>query len=324
MAALRNLLDETTAQFAPRSRFAFKPRTSSVPAGPNEFSPRANTVLSSTVASSARDSAAPPSAAGSNADGATAAEGADTVPELQSIGASPRDYNAEMRRPGPAGAGPTRKPSFSAATSVSLTDHSRLHIILPHAAWRATSSGMLRNLDRCVVDLSKPTQSGDAALGETRPFASLAISDVRNCLIVAGHVAGPAHITGIRDSVVVVAARQVRIHECRNVDFYLYCGSGPIIEDCSNIRFAPLPTCHVSYTKRRHPSFLGAPCHLSIGNMDSSLRLSKESLPANTISPLRVAGELRQPFQESVGPGSGLQVAQGREVAQLGGATRRR
>ncbi|KAJ2987269.1 hypothetical protein NUW58_g4601 [Xylaria curta] len=60
-------------------------------------------------------------------------------------------------------------------------------------------------------------------------------------LIIAGHVAGPAHITGVEDSIIVVAARQVRMHDCKNVHVYLHCASHPIIEDCSQMAFAPLP-----------------------------------------------------------------------------------
>lgn len=32
---------------------------------------------------------------------------------------------------------------------------------------------------------------------------------------------------------------QLRIHESRDVDFYVLVASGPIIEDCGGLRFAP-------------------------------------------------------------------------------------
>lgn len=78
------------------------------------------------------------------------------------------------------------------------------------------------------------------------PFASLMLQDVEGSLIVAGQVAGPAHITGVKRSVVVVAARQVRLHECRDVDFYLWAGSRVIVEDCEGVRVAPIPEIYVS------------------------------------------------------------------------------
>lgn len=89
------------------------------------------------------------------------------------------------------------------------------------------------------MDMSSPTANGG-------PFAGLALKNIKDSLIIAGHVAGAAHITGVHDSVIVVQSRQVRMHDCKNVDIYLHCSSRPIIEDCSNIRFAPIPECHVS------------------------------------------------------------------------------
>jgi hypothetical protein len=100
--------------------------------------------------------------------------------------------------------------------------------------------------------MSIPTASG-------KPFAGLALKNIKSSLIVAGQVAGAAHMTAIMDSIVVVASRQVRMHDCRNVDVYLLCSSRPIIEDCQNIRFAPIPECYVSFTSLHFSrlSFLG-------------------------------------------------------------------
>jgi len=85
--------------------------------------------------------------------------------------------------------------------------------------------------------MSVPTTNG-------APFAGLALKNIKSSLIIVGHVAGAAHITAVEDSIVVVASRQVRMHDCKNVDIYLHCASRPIIEDCSNIRFSPIPECH--------------------------------------------------------------------------------
>jgi len=78
------------------------------------------------------------------------------------------------------------------------------------------------------------------------PFAGLALKNIKSSLIIAGHVAGAAHITGVENSIIVVASRQVRMHDCKNVDIYLHCASRPIIEDCSNIRFSPIPECYMT------------------------------------------------------------------------------
>ncbi|KAF2121827.1 tubulin-specific chaperone c [Lophiotrema nucula] len=118
--------------------------------------------------------------------------------------------------------------------SVNISNHSNVHIMLPTSASHATSSGTVSNLRRSVVDLSPPTANG-------APFASLTLKNIKDSLVVCGHLAGPAHITGVENSVIVTSCRQFRMHASKNVHVYLYCSSRPIIEDCERIRFAPLP-----------------------------------------------------------------------------------
>lgn len=158
----------------------------------------------------------------------------DVVGDLPSF---PKNYNEEMTKPGN---GPIRKPSFSQASNVNISGHTSLHIILPSSASHATASGSLTKLNRCIVDMSVPTANG-------APFAGLMVKNIKRSLIIAGQVAGAAHITGVEDSIIVVDSRQVRMHDCKNVDIYLHCASRPIIEDCSNVRFSPIPEYHVSY-----------------------------------------------------------------------------
>lgn len=160
----------------------------------------------------------------------------DTLGDLPT-GLSSRNYNEEMTSK--SADGPIRKPSFSKAKSVSISEHTGLHIILPSTASNATSSGSLTKLNRCIVDMSVPTATGAA-------FAGLALKNINQSLIVAGNVDGACHMTAVKNSVVVVTSRQVRIHECQNMDIYLHCSSRPIIENCSNVRFAPIPECYVS------------------------------------------------------------------------------
>lgn len=163
----------------------------------------------------------------------TASEARDTVGTLPTI--SGKNYNEEI-----ASMSGIRKPSFSAARDITLSHHRRIHIILPSSASRATSSGTVTNIQGCIIDMSAPT----AATGA--PFANLVLKDISGSLVVAGHVDGSVHITGVRNSILVLVARQVRIHECENVDLYLHCLSHPIIEDCKGMRFAPAPACYVS------------------------------------------------------------------------------
>lgn len=122
---------------------------------------------------------------------------------------------------------------------VSISNHTGSHIILPSSASHSTSSGTVSNVRHSVIDLSPPTTNGG-------PFASLILKNIKDSLIVCGHVSGPIHITNLENSVVVTACRQFRMHASKYVDVYLYSSSRPIIEDCEVIRFAPLPETYVS------------------------------------------------------------------------------
>lgn len=205
-------LNEELARLAPKVRFQFKKtpkKTTPATADPRH--------LHGVLPSQSDDHAAHAQPAASS-DSAT------------------RNYNAELADQN---APPSfiRKPSFSSAREIAISGHEGLHIILPMSASRATASGNLTELRSCIVDMSAPT-------GSSAAFLSLTLKNLDRSLIVAGHVRGPVHITGLHNCIIVVAARQVRIHECRNVDVYLFCGSRPIIEDCTGMRFAPLPQAY--------------------------------------------------------------------------------
>lgn len=162
-------------------------------------------------------------------------EAQDTIAELP----KGKDYNDEMARPSLSS---IRQPSFSTAKNISISNQTGLHVILPPSAARATAAGSLTDLRDCIVDMSVPTAEGS-------PFPGLALKNISNSVIVAGRVTGPVHITNVTDSILVMTAHQVRIHDCTNVDIYLHCSSHPIIEDCKGMRFAPLPQYYVSLVK---------------------------------------------------------------------------
>ncbi|KAI9743335.1 MAG: hypothetical protein M1818_003181 [Claussenomyces sp. TS43310] len=232
--ALAEKLEETRAKITPRPKFSFKSSqkhgfaisltdAADQARAQHLQSPNATDDHRSSTTSSMKTTPAAP---------ITPPNESDVLGELPSF----KNYNAELSR-ARAGA-PIRKPSFSQATNILISGHKGLHIILPSSASRATSAGSLTKLDECIVDMSVPTANG-------APFAGLALKDIKGSLIVAGQVAGAAHITGVENSVIAVSSRQVRMHDCKNVDIYLLCVSRPIIEDCSNVRFAPIPACYV-------------------------------------------------------------------------------
>jgi hypothetical protein len=221
--ALQDKLNATIAKVTPKSRFQFKrnAQATHVDMGAPENDPRLNPGSLSTHNHAAHRM----STAEEN-------EPADAVADLP----KPKDYNRELARPGVSS---VRQPSFSTAQNITISNQKGLHVILPPSAARATAAGSLTDLHECIVDMSIPTASAS-------PFPGLALKNISNSLIIAGHVSGPVHITNVTNSILVIVAHQVRIHECSGVDIYLHCSSTPIIEDCAGMRFAPLPEHYVS------------------------------------------------------------------------------
>lgn len=211
---MKEKFQEARLKFGPKSRFAFKIKKND----------SALSLADVALAADAAESALHITAA------------ATAMPAISSGQASmSKNYNEDIA----ANRERIRHPSFSRATSVVISEHTGLHIILPPSASHATSSGSLTDLSRCIVDMSVPTVSG-------APFAGLALKNIKQSLVIAGQVAGAAHLTGLKDCIVVVESRQVRMHDCLNVNVYLKCMSRPIIEDCKAIRFAPLPDIYKS------------------------------------------------------------------------------
>ncbi|CAM9229294.1 unnamed protein product, partial [Scytosiphon promiscuus] len=82
------------------------------------------------------------------------------------------------------------------------------------------------DLDRCKVTI-------------LHVLGALRLRRLESCRVVCGPVRGPIYVEACKDCVIVAAGRQLRIHDSEDVDFYVLVASGPIIEDCSRLRFAP-------------------------------------------------------------------------------------
>ena len=117
------------------------------------------------------------------------------------------------------------------------------HYILSSSASDEASIASLGDIQRSIVDIS-------FTLAMRASFATLTINNVKKSLLICGTIAGSAHITGIEDTTIVIMARQLRVHDCKNMVIYLRCSSRPIIEDCMEIRFAPLPSIFVGLSLR--------------------------------------------------------------------------
>ena len=238
--ALSEKLNETRATFAPKAKFTFK--TGRKNASAISLTDAAEIAsaqrrhipgyrsdpssVDSSIAPTPNRAPSPPIGSSNISALAAAANGTS------------KEADKELLKPNSAC---IRKPSFSTSNAVAISGHNSVHIILPSSASHATSPGSLTSLKHCVVDLSVPTVNG-------QPLAGLTLKNIKESLLVCGHVKGPAHVTGVENSVIVVACRQFRMHECRNCDVYLQCSSRPIIEDCHGVTFAPLPKAYVGLT----------------------------------------------------------------------------
>lgn len=123
--------------------------------------------------------------------------------------------------------------------SLVVTNRSDVRVGLPNTTSQAHTSGSLVDLHRCVVDVRR-------AAASVQPFAALTVRNVHQSLLICGTISGATHITTLRDSVIVVSTYQFRMHECQRCTVYLQVNSRPVIENCSEIQFSPLPDEFVS------------------------------------------------------------------------------
>ncbi|CAL5866237.1 uncharacterized protein PFLUO_LOCUS444 [Penicillium psychrofluorescens] len=238
--ALQDKLSETRAAFEPRSKFTFKTKKNASAisiADAAHLAAEGRRIISgyrSPGASSAGSSTFQtpnPSTPLNEPD-----KQHQERPELAPTSLPPISLVEGGQKPQPE---KKEGPSFAATSvsSVSVDDHYGLHIMLPASGSTSTVPASMTSLRHCVVDMSIPTADG-------KPYASLTIKGIDESLLICGQVNGPAHITGVEHSVLVVSCRQFRMHNCNDVDVYLSCSSNPIIEDCSNVRFGRIPRAY--------------------------------------------------------------------------------
>lgn len=68
---------------------------------------------------------------------------------------------------------------------------------------------------------------------------AMRVDNLRRCRVVCGPTAGSIFVDNCQDCVFVVACQQLRIHTTHRSTFYIHVTSKAIIEDCSELRFAP-------------------------------------------------------------------------------------
>ena len=135
-----------------------------------------------------------------------------------------------------------RAPDFSDSQAITISSISYNRYILAPSSIHNGSSAFIMDIHHSVIDLSTPTNLADT-------FKTMTIRSVSESLLLCGIVSGALHVTGVDHGTLVINSRQVRIHKCRDCVIYLRCTSRPIIEDCKDIRFAPLPVIYVSSSR---------------------------------------------------------------------------
>ena len=132
--------------------------------------------------------------------------------------------------------------SSSAAVAVSSLEST--HYILDSSSVPSASSASLTDLNHSFIDFFTTT-------GPIKLFAALTIKNVTESLLICESISGAAHISNVRNSTLIISSRQLRLHECKNCVIYLRCSSRPIIEDCTGIKFAPIPPACVDHLSSR-------------------------------------------------------------------------
>jgi len=239
--ALQEKLNETRAAFEPRAKFSFKTKKNGSAISLSDAAALAaegrrsvrgyRSPGASSVGSSANNTPNYPSTPLNEPD-----KQQQERPEFAPT-SFPATSAADIELKAPPQAKPPHSFEAQGISNVSVDNHYGLHIMLPASGSSSTVPASITSLRHCVVDMSIPTADG-------KPYASLTVKDIEESLLICGSVNGPAHITGMDHSVIVVSCRQFRMHNCKDVDVYLSCSSNPIIEDCSNIRFTRIPKAY--------------------------------------------------------------------------------
>ncbi|KAK9805457.1 hypothetical protein WJX73_008992 [Symbiochloris irregularis] len=89
-------------------------------------------------------------------------------------------------------------------------------------------------------------------------LSALRVRQLRDCRIACGPVAGATFVDDVRDSTLILASHQVRVHRTHATALRLRVRSNPIIEHCSSITVAPyLPLRYAGAAEDLESSNLG-------------------------------------------------------------------
>ncbi|KAF3307932.1 hypothetical protein TWF173_002052 [Orbilia oligospora] len=156
----------------------------------------------------------------------TASASSDTTPAIS----TPRE---------PASIPSSSSTSTSASTSsnlqtISLTSLTSTHTTPPPPTPQSTILS-LSSLTSCIITPPPPPSSS------SNYFTTTSINTIKSSILILPKITGPAHLTSLKNSVLVISCHQFRLHDSSDLDVYLRCRSRPIIERCKGIRVSFLP-----------------------------------------------------------------------------------
>ncbi|KAF7319483.1 C-CAP/cofactor C-like domain-containing protein [Mycena chlorophos] len=126
------------------------------------------------------------------------------------------------------------EPARETSANMILSSHARrylTHDALPLKA-SPTSDLTISDLNHCIVNL----------LGPELRISALHIRNLVDTVLLLPSIAGSVLLHDLRRCIVVVGCHQFRMHTSSVVDIYLSISSNPIIEHCSQLRFAKYPS----------------------------------------------------------------------------------
>ncbi|KAF3132279.1 hypothetical protein TWF703_007398 [Orbilia oligospora] len=135
---------------------------------------------------------------------------------------------------------PSSSSSTSTSTStssnlqtISLTSLTSTHTTPPPPTPQSTILS-LSSLTSCIITPPPPSSSSNY-------FTTTSINTIKSSILILPKITGPAHLTSLKNSVLVISCHQFRLHDSSDLDVYLRCRSRPIIERCKGVRVSFLP-----------------------------------------------------------------------------------
>ncbi|KAF8208225.1 TBCC-domain-containing protein [Mycena galopus ATCC 62051] len=139
---------------------------------------------------------------------------------------------------------PSESLPSSTPISTNLTLSSRSHQYLTLASLPDTSQASdlaISDLHKCILNLLPDAGDGSSSRESNLKISALHIRNLTDTILLLPIIQGSVLLHDLRRCLVVVGCHQFRMHTSKDVDVYLSIPSTPIIEHCSQIRFASYP-----------------------------------------------------------------------------------